>query len=426
MVDLGTIHPRIRVDIAVDPDVVSRGLRGAGAALTRVAAVATFVGTILAEAAVAGFRAIGNALSGIRDGTSDLAERLSPQGQNALRLLGNSLNDLGRVFQNAWISVLERILPGLAHFAEAVADFSEKSTAAQGSLSAFANFLKVTLTVGALLKGFLEAAARSIALVWNLATAVFRAEWEKAINEIRDWAISVQDIGARTARLIGDIWNENTVIMREVGGKLGKPADDAASGLGRLAAEGRRVFEATRTPVEALEERLRRLGVMLQHGVIDQDTFERAADRARAVVSQTHRVLRDVASAFEQAFVDAVTGVKRLSEALRSLLNDLAKIYLRATFRQILFSAFGNNPAFSGLFGGGLFRNAQGGLYRVAGAGGVVPARAMPSEWVSFGNPAHEAGALTVNVRAHDAVDIATRTAPNGALEIFITDREAA
>jgi hypothetical protein len=247
-------------------------------------------------------------------------------------------------------------------------------------------------------------------------------------------AISIADIATETARTIGHIWNETAVTAREAGPRLKRAADDAADGFNRLAAEGRRVFEATRTPVEALEERMRRLGVLLRAGVIDQDTFTRAVDRARDVVTRTQKIMGDVANAFESAFVDAVTGVKSLRQAAMDLLNDLGRIYARAAFRSILFSLFGNNPALAGLFsgGGGLFANAEGGVYRVAGAGGaaqVAALRATPGENVAVWQgamPARADAPLRITVQDHHGVEVAARTLPGGDLELTLRDRAPA
>lgn len=187
------------------------------------------------------------------------------------------------------------------------------------------------------------------------------------------------DLGGGLAKGIGDI---NTAL-----GGTGGAAAKAKGALSELAAEGKRVFEATRTPLENYNAEIERLGVLLRAGAIDQDTYNRAAAQAKETLdgaadsaSGFASAAKTIGSQFSEAFKGVIDGTKTVGEALSELANKAASMLIDGGF-QALANAFGNigkasAPSssssggwLSGIFGGikSLFGFANGGTMRFGG-----------------------------------------------------------
>jgi len=126
--------------------------------------------------------------------------------------------------------------------------------------------------------------------------------------------------------------------------------------------EGRRVFEATRTPAEQLSGNLTRLNELLAAGAINWDTYARAVfkaqedfDGATAQVDEAavraNETARELGMTFSSAFEDAIVGGKGLSGVLKGLEQDILRIITRKAVTEPLGNWLGN--AMSGGFGGG-------------------------------------------------------------------------
>ena len=120
----------------------------------------------------------------------------------------------------------------------------------------------------------------------------------------------VQEEAARAAEKTLEIGKAVQVTSEEIEeaakrmAALKRAAETAAMRLKSLA---KRVFEATRTPLEKFVEKIRELRVLLREKLIDEDTFARAVKKARSA-------LKGVAAA----------PAKRLGEARQVVLSKLA------------------------------------------------------------------------------------------------------
>ena len=126
----------------------------------------------------------------------------------------------------------------------------------------------------------------------------------------------------------------------------------------QLQEEGRRVFEATRTPAEQLAAELDRLNRLLQQGAIDWDTYARAqfaaqdqfdASNKKAVgdAEKVGSLANDLGLSFSSAFEDAIVNGGKLSDVMRGLEQDI----LRIITRKLITEPLGN--AITGFLGGG-------------------------------------------------------------------------
>ncbi|WP_291996734.1 hypothetical protein [Candidatus Accumulibacter sp. ACC012] len=151
-------------------------------------------------------------------------------------------------------------------------------------------------------------------------------------------------------------------------------------------AEGRRVFESVRTPVEALDAEVTHLVALLNAGAISMDTFGRAASRAGEgfiqmgeKAKETSNVMDEFAksaatniqSAFADflfdPFKDGMSGMlKRFGETIQRMIAEA----VAADLGKRLFGDLAKGGVGDGLLGGafkllsGLLPNADGGVYR--------------------------------------------------------------
>jgi hypothetical protein len=151
-------------------------------------------------------------------------------------------------------------------------------------------------------------------------------------------------------------------------------------------AEGQRVFESVRTPVEALDAEVMHLVELLDAGAISMDTFGRAASRAGEgfirmgeKAKETSDVMdefaRSAATNIQSAFADflfdpfkdGLSGMlKRFGETIQRMIAEA----VAANLGKRLFGDLAKGGVGDGLLGGafkllgGLLPNADGGVYR--------------------------------------------------------------
>lgn len=168
---------------------------------------------------------------------------------------------------------------------------------------------------------------------------------------------------------------------------------DAASKLNDVMAEGKRLFEDTRTPAEAYNLEIQHLNELLEAGAIDQDTYNRAVvqaqegfDRAAESADKMGRAAEDAARTAGEGLRGLIDGTETWNEALADVLESLARI----VFQNINFGGGTGGKLLEGLFGG-LFGFKDGGSILPGGLGGVdsqvVAFRKSPSEQVDIYDP---------------------------------------
>lgn len=179
------------------------------------------------------------------------------------------------------------------------------------------------------------------------------------------------------------------------GGAAGA-AKAAADAMKKLAAEGRAVFDATRTSAEKYAIEIERLNRLLQAGVIDQDTYNRAVLQAQDAFNTVGELGKQVTSTLQSGFADMfkglITGSGNAMDSISQLLGKLADLFIDQAFN-MLFSGGGVGGGLGGLFSGigKLFGFARGGTIMPGGSGGIdsqlVTFRKSPNERVDITKP---------------------------------------
>ena len=142
-------------------------------------------------------------------------------------------------------------------------------------------------------------------------------------------------------------------------GAAEKSAETAGRDLQKVQAEGRAVFEATRTESERYAAEIEKLNGLLEAGAIDQDTYARAAANAADVLRDVQtdplsgairalddyaKSAADMAAGIENAIANAFSGAENavaefvktgkldVSDLVTSIIADLARLAVRQTF----------------------------------------------------------------------------------------------
>lgn len=174
-------------------------------------------------------------------------------------------------------------------------------------------------------------------------------------------------IDKATSRLSDHATPEQIAQTKELAGQLydlaeaQKAAQEAEREHQKLQAEGKRIYEETRTPAEEYADTLAKLNQLQVAGVINQTTYNRAMDDAKEKASASDREMADAhqewldqqshgldlmqmtddaakmfGSAMTTAFEDAVVGGAKLQDVLTALTTDLQKFALRMALAGLL------------------------------------------------------------------------------------------
>jgi len=129
-------------------------------------------------------------------------------------------------------------------------------------------------------------------------------------------------------------------------------------------AEGKAVFEATRTPAEAYGLEVERLNGLLQTGAIDQDTYSRAVLAAQDALdkakSSGSELASSLSSGLASVFTSIIDGSKTATAAIGDLIKSLANMALQKGFELLLVGLLGGSGGGNLLSFLGIGKNANG------------------------------------------------------------------
>ena len=226
-----------------------------------------------------------------------------------------------------------------------------------------------------------------------------------------------------------------------------KAADEAADALERLKSEGQSLWESTRTPLESYQLGIRNLNGLLQQGVIDNDTYDRAVKQLQeefsaavpaadefgtALMSIGQTIMDTLGSAIE----GLISGTMSLKDAFKSMtasvaqqLSQLAAQLVKSSIFKLLGMLAGGFAGgggaginVGGMTFGGLFADGGhlgSGKWGIAGEAGpeVIhgPANITPMSSAS-------APQMNVTVINNSSASVNTRKNSKGELEVMVED----
>lgn len=144
----------------------------------------------------------------------------------------------------------------------------------------------------------------------------------------------------------------------------------AVKGLNKLQQEAKRIFEATRTPLERYNEEMAQLNMLLEKGYINQDTFgravEQASDRLGKASKKTGETIEGefsrIGESMEGTIADSLDAIggrfDGFGDFFKGFLSDLNRTLLQYALKDLGISGKGGiiDGLFSsigGMFGGG-------------------------------------------------------------------------
>lgn len=261
----------------------------------------------------------------------------------------------------------ERLFPIFSSVAEAMNDQGKRSASLQLTIDALTLAFKALLTAGVLVYNAFEAMGVVVQKVSKAIGEVVDGEFSKAYSTMKDGVTDVKEVMSKNAQTIKDIWLETASSTATVSEEMVKKSAapilavttqfqeqqklqaESQAKLNAAMAEGKRIYEETRTPMEAIIDKQRRLSELLQMGAIDADTFGRAMKMASAVsannmdalASQVSTALGVIfkdskAAAIASALINTYQGItKALSTYPPPVAQAMAAIQAAMGFAQV-------------------------------------------------------------------------------------------
>lgn len=304
---------------AIDLETYSRAMNQMGASAVKSSnALTPYIGRLKAIGAAAsifalvraGAQALGDAMDDL-DNSRSFFDRLGEAAEK-VPILG----DIAKFFARIYVELTgageayRQMNREHAEFMKGMAEFEhrrqqaatilpilqeiEKQVAALGVSSEVAALRAAGATDVAIHK-----AMEHLALIEAYNTAISNEQGRFALiraleEEAGLWGQNAREIDLYRASLLGateaDIQHINWLHDKLDAMKALQEAQDA---LNRLMDEGRRVWEQTRTPLEAYNLELERLRKLLEAGAIDEETFRRAVEQAKEELERHTKTVLD-------------------------------------------------------------------------------------------------------------------------------------
>lgn len=192
---------------------------------------------------------------------------------------------------------------------------------------------------------------------------------DKSLNDMLENTNSTLDsmgniIGGYIDRLNG-ISNQSNI---------NKIVEKSIENNSKLEEEAEKLIDSLKTPYEILYEKQQRYQELLDKGLITNEQFilasEKAADQIKIQndviensVIKTNSTMQDLNFTFTSAFEDAIVNGEKFSDVLKGLEKDIIRILVRRKLLEPLFNGIFGGDGQPGIFGGG----SEGGIANVFG-----------------------------------------------------------
>lgn len=279
---------------------------------------------------------------------------LSTQATKEAEIFNDNLTRVSAATQGIVNTITTAALPVLTYLSQKFVEAAGNGELLQGFARGFVDVLKIVVTSAAVATTTIYALSEAFATLLNAGRLVQIGQWGVALEVIKTGFVDLKNDVAASIDFISGLWTTVDTGAGEEGGPI-KPfvadlnafsnsaaaAKDAAAQLKQELSEGMAVFTDTRTPFEALQLELDKLGHLLNKGAIDWETYSRAV--TMATVETNANALGSIAGLLG-GLDDAFGGIKELSIATAVLKGAEA-----------IASAFAEGSKFFGPVGGALF-----------------------------------------------------------------------
>lgn len=400
---------------------------------------------------------LNNGAQGLREYTAEaeaLGLVIDGKTAKAADTFNENLTRLGQALVGLGTQIAVELLPHLVNLTEKIVDFVKEGEIAKrivefvkAAIVELSRFLIEASAAWAELTRWLQAFGDAGAALKNLdMSGVTKAFSDAAADVTKIWADARDEIGKITGEIGSNIGAKGS--REDISNPLRKrlapemaPDPDRIKAIkdqtSELAEEGLRLWEETRTPMEAFGVEMARLGVLMKAGVIDTETYNRAVADLADQFGVAGLTIKDIGATVGDSlggiFDDLIDGTLDAMDAIKSLLSDLSRLLLNSAFKQLSQQNGGASGGFLGSMFDSLANFASGGSFKVGGAGGIdsqlVAFNASPNERVTVTKPGQEragGGGFSLVVNNNAPVDITARE-PSGpdmrSMEIFVNER---
>lgn len=366
---------------------------------------------------------LNNGAQGLREYTAEaeaLGLVIDGKTAKAADTFNENLTRLGQALVGLGTQIAVELLPHLVNLTEKIVDFVKEGEVAKRivdfvkvAIVELSRFLIEASAAWAELTRWLQAFGDAGAALKNLdMSGVTKAFSDAATDVTKIWADARDEIAKITGEIGSNIGAKGS--REDTGKPLRKAlAPEMAADpekikaiknqMSELAEEGQRLWEQTRTPMEAFGNEVARLGILMKAGVIDTETYNRAIHGLKEQFDMAGVSFREIGSTIGQSlssmFDDAIEGSLNLIDSLKDLAKQLAELVISSAFRSLVQGMDDSGGGVGGAVAGilkGMAGFASGGSFQVGGAGGidsqVVAFKASPNERVSVTKPGQERG----------------------------------
>jgi len=284
----------------------------------------------------------------------------------------DNMTRLKAIMDGLFLSIAKSVLPILVEYTDQIVKGDEQTGKLAHRSEVFANtlltvfsFLKIA---GAELKKFSIVTGDTLAVIDKLTgdgsfrdsvsgPGINAIRYHKEIGAIiKKSAEDLKNVSNNTNQEIEALWQKHWDRMAGIPEASGTaPAavaqyQDIGEEFKRLMEEGDKLKESLRSPLEQLLDDQEHLNELMSSGAIDQETYNRAAEKMISVydkqteaIKKTDSTMRDLGATFSSEFENAIIEGKKASDVFNALAEDIARIALR---KAVL------DPIFGGIFGG--------------------------------------------------------------------------
>lgn len=323
-----------------------------------------------------------------KDGIKDLAKEaaslgvvLSSTTAEAAERFNDNMTRIASSSQGIFVSLTSGLIPTLANLSD---NITRSSTSLQtfhdigkGISTVIVSIVNTSMVLIDTLKSMVDAIGAAGAAVILMSTFQFK----EAMNVMKIYAEDQTNRWNNLAVNLDKNWKSIYDTVKNGSDKMNKSLSDASDKVERFnkkQEEGRTLTESLRTAQEKYNDEMAKYNDLLASGAINQETFDRAAKKAKDTLEKSSETTKEVNSAardlgftFQSAFEDAIIEGKKFGDVLSSLMQDMERILLRNMIIKPLADAlssgmdsfFGTASAHGNIFSNGsLVPFASGGL----------------------------------------------------------------
>lgn len=288
-------------------------------------------------------------------------------GSEGIKKLGEEAEALGIVFDektakasaqfNDNMTRMSSVTQGLmtkftAGFIPTMANFTEGVTGSAAALENFEKSGKNTATVlVAMIGGFsvINGVMKATGILIGSISAAMMGDFKDAGIIIKGMVKDLDNVWTDLTEKLEKNWNAVSDTVNKGASAAEKKASQARVALEKLERkqnEGTTLTNSLRTAQEKYNDELERYQDLLESNAISQETFDRAAQKAKETLDKEgqstknlSKAAKDLGFTFQSAFEDSIIEGKKLGEVLSSLYKDIQRIILRNAVTAPLASA---------------------------------------------------------------------------------------